>query len=136
MALEPIEGHYTKWLGLWWHPEYNQYSSSAINLADLRKFKGAVRLVVRKNKFYNNGENSRPNYCFSLRDANVESRRDFELAQFVEEGGFEFTASELEAICKKYGLYTREQVERVKCGACYDGRDGYDAGDLLIEDYI
>ena len=49
---------------------------------------------------------------------------------------FVFTGEELEAICEKYGLYTREQVERVKYGACRDGQDGYDAGDLLIEDYI
>ena len=71
--LEPIDGKMTKWEGLWWHPEQMQYTSACINLADIRKFKGNVRLVVRKNRYYNGGENGRPNYCFSLRDAKSES---------------------------------------------------------------
>ena len=33
-------------------------------------------------------------------------------------------------------MYTREQVEEVKHGACIDGQNGYYPGDLLIEDYI
>lgn len=70
--LEPMNGKQTKWDGLWWHPEYNGFSSGVISLADIRKFKGNVRLYVRKNKFYNNGENGRPNYCFCLKDANSE----------------------------------------------------------------
>ena len=32
--------------------------------------------------------------------------------------------------------YTRNQVEAVLSGACYDGQNGYNAGDLLLEDYI
>ena len=58
----------TNWCGLWWHPETNSYVSQSINISELRKFKGNVKIVVRKNKFYNNGENKRPNYCFTIRD--------------------------------------------------------------------
>ena len=67
--LTPIEGMQTNWAGLWYHPEYNGFSSGCIDLSALRKFKGQVRLYVRKNKYYNDGENGRPNYCFCLKDA-------------------------------------------------------------------
>ena len=68
--LESFDNKQTKWEGLWWHPEYNGFSSTVIDLSAIRKFKGKVRLYVRKNKFYNGGENGRPNYCFTLKDAN------------------------------------------------------------------
>ena len=67
--LEPIERHSTNWEGLWYHREINAFTSAVIDLADLRKFKGKVRLYVRKNRFYNGGENGRPNYHFCLKDA-------------------------------------------------------------------
>lgn len=70
--LEPFDKKQTNWEGLWYHPEYSGYSSACISLANLRKFKGNVRLYVRKNKFYNNGENGRPNYHFCLKDADAE----------------------------------------------------------------
>lgn len=79
--LEPIEGKTTSWEGLWWHPEYNGYSSAAISLADLKKFKGKVRLYVRKNKYYSGGENGRPNYHFCLRDANSETFQTLEVEE-------------------------------------------------------
>jgi len=68
--LEVIDGKQTNWAGLWWHPEYAGFSSDALSLSELRKFKGNVRLYMRKNRFYNNGENGRPNYKFCLKDAN------------------------------------------------------------------
>jgi len=70
--LEPFDHKMTAWQGLWWHPEINGYTSAVLSLADIRKFKGNVRLYMRKNKFYNNGENGRPNYNFCLRDAKAE----------------------------------------------------------------
>ena len=79
--LEPIDGKQTIWDGLWWHPEYNGFSSRVISLADLKKFKGAVRLYVRKNRFYNNGENGRPNYLFCLKDANADVFRTLEVEE-------------------------------------------------------
>ena len=67
-TLEPFDRKQTEWSGLWWHPETMSFSSTAINLANLRKFKGNVRMFVKKNKFFNGGENGRPNYLFCLRD--------------------------------------------------------------------
>ena len=77
--LEPFEGKTTTWQGLWWHPEINAFTSSVLNLADLRKFKGQFRIKVRKNKFFNNGENGRPNYNFVIRDAHSAVFRDIEV---------------------------------------------------------
>ena len=74
--LAPFDNKQTKWTGLWWHPEYKSFSSAVISLAELRKFKGLVRLIVRKNKFFNNGENGKPNYNFCLKDANSSIFKD------------------------------------------------------------
>lgn len=67
--LEVIDGKMTTWEGLWWHPEINAYTSAAISLSELRKFKGKVRIQIRKNMYYEKGGN-RPNYNFPIRDAN------------------------------------------------------------------
>ena len=81
--LEPFDSKQTKWEGLWWHPEYCGFSSDCINLADLRKFKGNVRLYVRKNKFFNGGENGRPNYHFCIKDANADVFNSLEIEDSV-----------------------------------------------------
>ena len=117
--LEPIEGKRSSWEGLWWHPENNRFSSAVLNLADLRKYKGNVRLIVRKNRYFNGGQNGRPNYHFCLVEADKEGK-----TWAIEE------AEEEER------LYTREEVERVKYGACMEGQRGFDPGDLLIEDFV
>ena len=68
--LESFSQMQTKWSGLWWHPESGGFSSAAFRISDLQKFKGPVRLYIRKNKMYNKGENNRPNYNFTIKDAN------------------------------------------------------------------
>lgn len=120
--LEPISDKRTSWEGLWWHPESGYFSSAAINLADLRKFKGIVRLYVRRNRMFKRGTN-RPNYVFSIMDANSDCAHDLEIEDIDEEQEEERT-------------YTREEVERVMHGACRDGQNGYGPYDLLVEDYI
>ena len=127
--LKPIDGKSTSWAGLWWHPEYNGFSSDAISLANLREFKGNVRLYVRKNKFFNGGENGRPNYTFCLRDANSKT---FNLLE-IEDIDLEDAEEDEE---EEERLYTRSEMEAVKRGACIDGQRGYEPSDLLIEDYI
>lgn len=127
--LEPIDGKQTKWLGLWWNPEYNGYSSTVLSLADIRKFKGNVRLYVRKNKFFNKGENNRPNYCFTLKDANAEV---FNLLEVEEEEDRE----DDDVYKDKEGnrLYTEDEVYRVIHGM--ENYHGLPYGDDLISDFI
>ena len=118
--LEAFDRKQTNWGGLWFHSEYNGFSSEAINLAELRKFKGKVRLYVRKNKFFNNGENGRPNYCFCLKDADSETFWTPEIEE-DEEHERTFTRSEVQEIINKV--------------ACYVGGDG-EYGMHLVEDFI
>lgn len=66
--LEAFDGKKTNWEGLWYQPGTNFYMSYAINLATLRKFKGNVRIVMRKNKFFKKGSNC-PNYQFCICDS-------------------------------------------------------------------
>jgi formylmethanofuran dehydrogenase subunit E len=82
--METFEKKQTKWEGLWWHPEYNGFSSASINLAKLKAFKGNVRLYVRKNKYFNGGENGRPNYMFSIKDANSDIFKEVDVEEVEE----------------------------------------------------
>ena len=124
--LEPFDAKMTKWTGLWWHPEINAFTSGVINLSDLRKFKGNVRLQVRKNKFYNNGENGRPNYCFTIRDAKSEVFHELEV---VDDEQPDYPTD-------KDGnrLYTEDEMWRVIHGM--EIEHGLSYGDNLISDYI
>lgn len=72
----PIDGKGTDWEGLWWHPEKSVFTSAAIDLSDLKKFKGKVRLYVKENKFYNDGENGLPRYNFRLVQEGDEPQED------------------------------------------------------------
>ena len=124
--LEPFETKMTKWLGLWWHPEINAFTSEVLSLSDIRKFKGNVRLQVRKNKFYNNGENGRPNYCFTIRDAKSEVFQELEV---VDDEQPDYQTD-------KDGnrLYTEDEMWRVIHGM--EIEHGLSYGDNLISDYI
>ena len=75
--LEPFDGKRTKWGGLWYHQHNRCFSSESFDLADIKKFKGRVRIVVRKNRFYDNGKNGRPNYVFMIVDSKNEKWKEF-----------------------------------------------------------
>ena len=77
--MKTFESKQTSWEGLWYHPETHGFTSSAINLARLRDFKGTVRIYMRKNSFYKNGENGRPNYVFCIKDAKSSTFTDIEI---------------------------------------------------------
>ncbi len=109
----------TSWEGLWWNHEINCFVSATINLAKLKKFKGNVKLIVKKNKYFNGGENGRPNYQFMIKDSASQSFHEIDIEETEEER-----------------LYTREEVTKVMHGACRDGQDGYSPYDCLIEDYL
>lgn len=77
--LEPFDNKRTKWSGLWYHPDKLCFTSASFSIAELRKFKGNIRLIVRKNRFYNNGENHRPNYVFIFTDSQNEKYLELEV---------------------------------------------------------
>lgn len=118
--MEKFEDKQTRWEGLWYHQDGKYFSSAAINLSKLKNFKGTIRFYVRKNKYYNNGENGRPNYIFCIRDSKSDYEHEIEIKD-VKDGE---------------RLYTAEEVKACIHGACEDGRRGYDPFDLLISDYL
>lgn len=143
MSLEVIDGKQTNWTGLWYHAEYGGFSSAAFDLSELKKFKGKVRLYVRKNKFYSR-DTDRPNYNFCLKDAKSETFDNI----WVVEDGFEPDAvaqrifedkddSEIAEIIERalgVKLYTRDEAQIAVNGATRSALNGYT--DNLVEDYI
>lgn len=132
--LETFDGKQTSWGGLWWHPEYNGFSSESINLSQLKKFKGTVRLYVRKNKFFNNGENGRPNYCFCFKDSNSEVFKNFDVEYeaprpYMEDGIY--------YDCEGNRLYTEHEVRKIINGTVRDVEYGFtDPYDILPSDFV
>ena len=90
--LEPFDGKRTKWNGLWYHKHNYCFSSESFDLADIKKFKGRVRIIVRKNRFFENGKNGRPNYVFMIVDSTNEKYIDLEVVdddtEEIAEAGF------------------------------------------------
>ena len=123
--LETFDNKQTKWEGLWWHGEYNSFSSAAIDLSALKQFKGKVRLYVRKNKFYENGKNGRPNYFFCIKDSKADASRLLEIEDDEDEDEDEDEAER---------LYTAEEVYRVIHGM--ESEYGLSYGNNLISDYL
>jgi hypothetical protein len=59
-------GDLSNWNGLWWHPEYGNFSSAPFTAEALPKL-GEFRICVKKNPNYNNGKKQSPNYLFSIK---------------------------------------------------------------------
>lgn len=119
--LVSIEGKQTKWEGLWWHPENNSFFSASLSLADIRKFKGNVRLYVRKNKYFNGGENGRPNYLFCFKDSQSDNARELNIEGNDEtEKKASFTYDEMQDL-----------INRVAC--CAGGESEYN--EWLVSDF-
>lgn len=136
--LQAIDGKTTNWEGLWWHPEYNGFSSAAISLSELRKFKGQVRLYVRKNKFFNNGENSRPNYNFCLRDADSSIFRTLDVMETSENEPHPYRGDDGNYYTEDgERLYTGDDARAIINGTFADVKYGIsDPYDILPEDFV
>ena len=135
--LEVFDKKQTEWSGLWYHPEYGGFTSSAINLAKLKLFKGTVRLYVKKNRLFNGGKNGRPNYLFSIKDAN--STTCTELGVIDDEENRAPTKDKDTGIYYTEDgdrLYTRDEVQFAIDRAAEDGARGYGPGENIVSDYL
>lgn len=133
--LEPFDGKRTRHLGLWYDKQLHRFQSQAINISELRKFKGVIRLQVMKNMFYEGGKNGRPNYLFTI----IDSRLPEEQAQLAEiqEGRNPYRKNGDYYTEDGERLYTRDEVRRVIDGTVRDVHYGFhDPGDILIEDFV
>lgn len=136
--LQTIDNKRTMWGGLWWHPEYNGFSSQCIDLAQIRKFKGKVRLYVRKNKFYNKGENNRPNYKWCLQDADAGVFDMLDVEDIESVSGFSYNKDGEYRDEDGNRLFTRQECRTMIDGAFYDGYNRVisDPWDILPEDFV
>ena len=74
----------TNWAGLWYNPASHQYISQTTSLAQIRQFKGNVRLIVRKNKFHKPCNNT-PQYQICICDSHSpEARNTLEMQDIAE----------------------------------------------------
>lgn len=120
-----LNGEYSDYYGMWFHPDKNYYSSQAINLSVLKKFKGAVRFYIFQNRFYENGVNGRPKYQLLIADCKSDNVREFK---------FHKPDDECEEV-ETERLYTYDEVQTMinRC-ACEVGGDR-EYGEHLVEDY-
>ena len=130
-CLESFANKQTKWEGLWWNPSTNYFSSAKINLKQLRDFKGTVRMYVRKNLYYNGGENGRPNYVFSFRDADAMNELELRVEDM---DGFPTKSNGYYYDENGSRLYTHNEVQTAINGAVADAQCGYT--DVIVEDYV
>lgn len=132
--LDLFEDLQTKWCGLWYDPHNGGFSSTAFRLSELKKFKGAVKIYVKKNKFYKKDTN-RPNYVFCIKDSNsptfieleIEEDEDAKSCYFDEDNGCYYTGDDVR-------LYTYEEVQYAIRRSVEDAQNGYT--DNLVEDYL
>lgn len=133
-VLEPFAAMQTQHLGLWWHPEIAQFMSAAFNLAELKRFKGTVRVYMHKNRYFKEGTN-RPNYTFCIRDSKSGAPQELEVVAdedgpwYDEEGGCYYD---------KDGerLFTREEVRRIMDGMVLAAEDGFDVFGMEPEYFV
>ena len=133
MTLKVIENQRTDWGGLWYNAGNHSYSSEAINLAELRKFKGTVRIYMKKNRYYDK-ELNRPNYVFTI--ASVKSDRFTDLSVVDDDYGHYLYVSD-ETLGEGVDLddeYVRlEDAIDVAQGLIDDCAFGYSTDDLCVE---
>lgn len=68
--METFEQKRTNWMGLWYDEKTRNYKSQAIKLSDLREFKGNVRIIAMKNRYFEKDSN-KPNMVFMIADSNA-----------------------------------------------------------------
>ena len=121
----------TNWQGLWKQRDAI-YSSYVLKKSDIPKYS---KLIVRYNKYYEK-DSTKPMFvfCFANGDSVKAITMETTEEEFLTIQEMKERIEELEEQIEE--MYTREQVEEVKRGACIDGQNGYYPGDLLIEDYI
>ena len=121
----------TKWLGLWSQERQGFYAGQVIKKADIPKY---TRIVLRYNKFYEkDGMKPRFVYCFADSEGYEDKCIPVEYEEYAdrpyEEDGFYYTGN-------GERLYTGDEVRKIINGTWQDARDGYDAYDILPEDFV
>jgi len=129
--MEKFKKH-TKLIGLWCVGDTQYFRTPAINISELKKYKGTIRIVFTQNKYYAGGKNQRPKYlCSIVESTATETEEDIEDLFSPYKDGERYYTEDGER------LYTRDEVRRVISGTVDDVHYGFhDPGDILIEDFV
>lgn len=118
--MKPFDKKTTGSIGLWWDPNSQYFTSGSIDLSVLKAFKGNVKIIVKKNRYYSK-ESNRPNRLAFI----VDCKSDKAKLVTVEDIG-----------SKDIPVYTEDQVRRIIDGAFEDFKYGIsDPLDVLPEDF-
>lgn len=137
MGVQSYDKKTTGWIGIWYHPESNSYSSAALNLKVFKDFKGTVRFYLRKNRFYQKGTN-RPNFVLAISDSKAER-----FIQQIEVIDDEWDREEWRKLYTRNGsyfddgnnrFYSEDEVRTIIDGVIRDVQNGYT--DLIADDYV
>lgn len=112
----------TAWEGLWWHPENGCFSSKTFDLTGLKQLKGSLKIFIKKNKYYNNGKNGRPNYLFSITASNS--------------GEISDTRAEESCLNATERMFTYDEVQEIVDRIVHDIGRGELDGKYQIDDFI
>lgn len=78
--LETFDRKTSAWQGMWKNGK-GYYASARLNLSDLRKYKGAIRIQMYDNKYYV-PKGNKPKFCFRITDANEVDARTLEIEEY------------------------------------------------------
>lgn len=118
--MKPFDKKTSGSIGLWWDPNSQYFTSGSINLSVLKAFKGNVKIIVKKNRYYSK-ESNRPNRLAFIVDCKSDK------AKLV-------TVEDIES--KDIPVYTKDQVRRIIDGAFEAFKYGIsDPLDVLPEDF-
>lgn len=129
-----VENERSERLGLWYSKEWDKCYSQVLDVKDLIKYKGPIRIVMTRNKF-KEGKEDRPSYVFWITGTNdiepkqqilLENKEDTNLAFRDEDGHFRKIDGTR--------LFELEEVQHVLNQNVNDVQAGY--VDNLVKDYI
>lgn len=116
MAKPSFDGRQTDSMGMWWNEDWHAWQTSAFRISDRQGFKGSVRILVRRNRFYKKDTN-RPYFTVQIVSSRCESDKDLGSMSMCED-------------CEYYGKsYTGSEVY----DACSMVANGYSLDDIAAE---
>ena len=121
----------TSSIGVWYDKVAHNFKSAVIDLSALKDFKGTVRVVLIKNKFYEKDSN-KPNYVMYITDSKSSNPRVIEILDYDVDN---IDSVDLDDDDDEIEVYTREQVRKIINGTASDIRYGLDEYDILPEDF-
>ena len=124
--LETFDKKTSAWQGMWKNGK-GYYASARLNLSDLRKYNGAIRIQMFNNKYYV-PKGNKPKFCFRIIDADTVDAKTLEIEEYRE------------AMSAKYAglkgaepMVPLQKAIDIARGLIHDHEYGYSVDDLVVE---